>query len=236
LRKEVEDAARFEEWISYVFDRPADRGTWSYSHSRMSIENSAQTVAFLTRVFEEAHRLLTSFSDEQVAQGLAYLIGQDSEYVFAIQEPLVPLPDRLHCIEAMVTLFERCFAPRCSAYLGFAAVKPLLEEVNPLNPVCQYWWDDTPLQNLARNSPEIPDAEALDDAVLKAILRILTFDSVACQESALLGLHCRTFACPELNMMVDAFIDSHPDLWGRICPDIRSEFFGRPWVPVPFVR
>jgi hypothetical protein len=200
------------------------------------MENATLTVAFLTRVFEESDALLTSFSDKQVAQGLAYLVGQDSGYLFEIQKTIVPLPDRLRCIESMVTLFKQCFATRCSPYLGYAAVKPAPEEVNPLNPVCQYWWDETPLQNMIRYASELPDAQALDDAVLQAILRILTIDSVACQESALLGLHVRTVAYRELDTLIDAFIDGHPDLWATICPEIRAQFFGRPWTPSSFVE
>src|SRR5689334_10844513 len=108
----------FERWISFVFDHPVTRRPWHWDiHNDPCNGQSADVVALLTRTFEECDTALSSFSDEQVAQGLKFLISPTgSNYAFALREGGVPLSDRLGCIDTMAILFERCFAPRCSPY------------------------------------------------------------------------------------------------------------------------
>ena len=59
------------------------------------------------------------FSDDQIAQGLTYLVGTsasgDNGWLSAIE---VPVEARLRCVEAIGKLFDRLFAPRCTPHLS----------------------------------------------------------------------------------------------------------------------
>jgi hypothetical protein len=78
-----------------------------------------QAVAYLTRLFEDPERTLCWFSDDQIAQGLTYLVGTsasgDNGWLSAIE---VPVEARVRCVEAIGKLFDRLFARRCTPHLS----------------------------------------------------------------------------------------------------------------------
>jgi hypothetical protein len=176
----------FEEWTAYVFDHPVTDPAWHWDINAEHWNGPAATiVAYLTQTFERADSVLLPFSDAQVYQGLNYLVSAScSSYMFALREEAVPLASRLRGIQAMVTLFETCFAKRCSPHLSH------LDEAgaNPLNVVCYMWWDILPMHGFTYHEPARADSAALDQALLAAIKQILQMDAIVCQESALHGL------------------------------------------------
>src|SRR5262245_52046329 len=133
----------FDQWITHIFDhpvtdppwhRPMDIAAWSDADvvayqiywSEHDVSDT-DLIAYLTRLFEECDTILQPFSDAQASQGLWLLLHED--YFQALKETDVSLLDRLRCINAMETLFEKCFARRCSPHLSH------LDEpgINPLN-------------------------------------------------------------------------------------------------------
>src|SRR6266498_2338263 len=95
----------FEEWISYAFDHPvADPGQddWHFDLDSDYWNPSKQpevTVAYLTRVFEQANTVLAPFSAAQVKQGFWFLVDNAcSDHMFALLNADVPWPDRQRCI------------------------------------------------------------------------------------------------------------------------------------------
>ena len=92
----------------------------------------------------------------------------------------VPTKERIHCAEAVGSLFGQLFAPRCSPHLSHLSET----STGPLNYVCYMWWDEFPSIASAGDS----DLPMLHDAALRTMERILLLSSLACQESALHGL------------------------------------------------
>lgn len=204
----------FNEWIIFIFDHPVAEPAW-YWGSRGEWDgpdlSETQIVHYLTRLFEEAGRLLRPFTDAQANQGLMLLVsGSCSDYMHSLRDQDVPLQDRLHGIQAMEALFKQCFAVRCSPHLSHL---PETEPgANPLNAVCYMWWDVLPIHGLTHHCPELSDSAALDQACLGVMRKILEMDSLACQESALHGLGHWTIYYSEPAKLISDFLTSHPAL------------------------
>ena len=176
----------FDKWITHIFDHPVTDPAWYWGDNAEYWDCSADTmVDYMTQLFEGAEDVLMPFSDAQVDQGLWWLVSSSgSQYVFALRDEAVPLSSRLICIQSMETLFETCFSKRCSAHLSH------LDEAgrSPLNSICYMWWDVIPIHGLTKNAPDRSDSAAIDEACLNVIQKILNMNSIACQESGVLGL------------------------------------------------
>jgi hypothetical protein len=132
----------FEEWIEHAFSREVriQQAAWYFDPNHdLWDPKPVEAVAYLTRLFEDPARSLCWFSDDQIAQGLTYLVGTsasgDNGWLSAME---VPVEARLRCVEAIGKLFDRLFAPRCTPHLSH------LREVGAgtLNCVCYMWWDE----------------------------------------------------------------------------------------------
>ena len=134
----------FEEWIEHAFSREVriQQAAWYFDPNHdLWDPKPVEAVAYLTRLFEDPERTLCWFSDDQIAQGLTYIVGTsgsgDNGWLSAIE---VPVEARVRCVEAIGKLFDRLFAPRCTPHLSH------LSEVaaGTLNCVCYMWWDEFP--------------------------------------------------------------------------------------------
>jgi len=68
----------FEEWIEHAFSREVHiQQTARYFDPNHDLwdPKPVEAVAYLTRLFEDPERTLCWFSDDQIAQGLRYLVG-----------------------------------------------------------------------------------------------------------------------------------------------------------------
>lgn len=119
----------FEQWVTFVFDHPVpDPGVPNWYHADDDdsqwwdpSDDPETTVAYLTMLFEQAPSVLAPFSDAQVMQGLWFLVHNAcSDHMLALLDTGVPWSERKRCIFSMFILFERFFAPRCSAHLSHA--------------------------------------------------------------------------------------------------------------------
>lgn len=196
----------FEKWIGYVFDHPAAKPEWYWDEDAEYWDGPAEvTVKFLTQTFEHSGDVLLPFSDAQVNQGLWFLASPScSDYMFAVLDETVPWPDRRQCIRSIYTLFEECFAKRCSPHLSH------LDEpgANPLNSVCYMWWDIFP----AYGQPDNPARAEVDSEFLNVMEKTLYLDSDACCESALHGLGHWQLYYPETVAIIDGFLAQRPQL------------------------
>ena len=150
------------------------------------------------------------FSDDQIAQGLTYLVGTsasgDNGWLSAME---VRVETRVRCVEAIGKLFDRLFAPRCTQHLSH------LSEVaaGTLNCVCYMWWDEFPCIAL----PCDPNLRRLSGTALTTMEHILGLGSLACQESALHGLgHWQRQHASEVARIIDAFVSSQTELDPRL--------------------
>jgi hypothetical protein len=112
----------FEEWIEHAFSREVhiQQAAWYFDPNQDWWDpKPVEAVAYLTRLFEDPERTLCWFSDDQIAQGLTYLVGTsasgDNGWLSAME---VPVEARVRCVEAIGKLFDRLFAPRCTPHLS----------------------------------------------------------------------------------------------------------------------
>jgi hypothetical protein len=95
----------FEEWIEHAFSREVhiQQAAWYFDPNHDWWDpKPVEAVAYLTRLFEDPERTLCWFSDDQIAQGLTYLVGTsasgDNGWLSAIE---VPVEARIRCVEAI---------------------------------------------------------------------------------------------------------------------------------------
>jgi hypothetical protein len=121
------------------------------------------------------------------------------EHMLCLDEPSVPIENRLRCVRSCETLFRKLMVPRCSAHLSHCD----WTGAAPLNSVCYMWWDLMPVYG----GPEPRDREALHVAALETMATILKFDSLACR-SPRLG-HWRSAYPNDVELLVDEFLRTH---------------------------
>jgi hypothetical protein len=199
----------FDEWVIFVFDHPVDQSRlewyWDLEADRWDAP-AARTVEYLTRAFENALSVFEPYSDSQLNQGLWYLASNAcSEHMFALMDVSVPWPDRKRCIRSFYTLYEQCFAKRCTPHLSH------LDEpgAGPLNSVCYMWWDILPVVG----QPADPSRVEMDREILQVMESALKLDSIACQESALHGLgHWQLYYSKPVKEIIQAFLQRNKTL------------------------
>jgi hypothetical protein len=199
----------FEQWVELVFDHPVSdlNNAWYWDSERdWWEEDSADTVQFLTRAFEDAAVVLQPYSDPRLNQGLWFLASNAcSSHMFALTNESISWEARRRCIRSFHQLYEQCFARRCSPHLSH------VEEpgANPLNLVCYMWWDIIPLYG----KPEDPMHRELDEAILQVMESTLRLDSIPCRESALHGLgHWQPVYPGRVGEIIDNFSMTRPEL------------------------
>lgn len=197
----------FDEWIVHVFDHEAGGPQWYFGvDAEYRQAPPAVTVAYLTHLFEDPVPHVGGYSDAQLNQGFWYIASNGaSDYMFALLDEQVPLEARQRCIRSFVQLFEKLFAVKCSAHLSH------LDEqgANPLNTACYMWWDIMPLVG----QPDVATQRRIDEECLRAMERVLSLDSVACQESSLHGLgHWQHHYPQRVEKAIDAFVAARPKL------------------------
>lgn len=183
------DSISCSEWIDHIFDHPVlDTAWWwhdvgSDHRQEWNYEaNPALTLSFLTNLFEDPSGLIGRFTRAQIDQGLNYLVsGSCSNYFFVLLNVDLPLQDRLRCLAALSSLYEKLMAPLYGNDLGHLQFGP-----EPDHPTfaCYMFWDVIPLYG----GMDHPDRDPINEAVLKVFEKTLALKSEACLESVLHGL------------------------------------------------
>lgn len=199
----------FEQWLTYVFDHPvAESGQeWYWADDANWWDGPpTDTLHFLTRAFEHAAELLQRYSDAQLNQGLWFIADNAcSNHMFALLDSGVPWAARQRCVRSIHSLFEQCFARRCTSHLSH------LDEpgASLLNLVCYMWWDIIPIMG----QPNNPDQLLLDQEILDVMQSTLQLDSIPCQESALHGLgHWQMYYPERVTGVIDRFLQGNKGL------------------------
>jgi hypothetical protein len=206
LMNEVLTDLSFEAWVRHLFCQPGTDPSWHWviDADRAELEPN-QVLAYAARLFADAGVLLAPYADGQVNHGLWFLIDEGGSPLYALAEKSIPLERRLICIQSIPALFERCFAPRCTAHLSH------LDEpgAGPLNPVCYMWWDIFPLYG----QPGDPARGEIDSACLSVMETTLRLPSLACQESALHGLgHWGHYYKSRCVSIISAYLERNANL------------------------
>jgi hypothetical protein len=197
----------FDHWVKHVFDHEVRKPEWYWDKDALYWDAPSElTVEYLTQLFGRPLPTLANYSDEQLNQGFWYLLSPGcSNHMFAVTDEAVPLELRIKCVKSIQRIFEQMFSGLCSEHLSHIDEKGAA----PLNSICYMWWDLVPLQW----EPGEPSKESISKAALEVMEETLTFDSIACQESALHGLgHWELFYPTEVAEIVDRYLEDNPNL------------------------
>lgn len=197
----------FEDWIEHVFDHEVCEPYWFLDpESGIWAGAPEVTVAYITRLFEDPLPYMENYTDEQLNQGLWYIVGSSTgSHMFALIDPRLSHGAAVECVRSFYSLFEKVFAKRCSEHLyhlGQTGAKPL-------NAVCHMWWDIIPICGM----PDNPSRAQLDLEALRVMARTLKLDSLACRESSLHGLgHWQECYPKKVCSVIQKFIETNPNL------------------------
>lgn len=213
----------FEQWLTHVFNHPVEEMTnaWYWDTDRdWWEEDSEEAIQFMTQAFENAAVAFAPYSDAQLNQGLWFLASNAcSNHMFTLMNESIPGSLRERCVASFHSLYEQCFARRCSPHLSH------LDEpdANPLNLVCYMWWDIIPIIG----QPDDPARSGLDRAILQVMESTLQLDSIACRESALHGLgHWQMYYPARVGEIIDRFSMKHPRLPEKLEAYMKAAYTG----------
>ena len=197
----------FEDWVAHVFDHEVSDQYWFLDpESGVWAGATDATVEYITRLFEDPLPYIDSYTDQQLNQGLWYVVGSyTGNHMFAVIDPRTPREAANRCVRSFYSFFETVFAKRCSEHLYHLG----RTASSPLNAVCHMWWDIIPICG----APEDPARTRLDVEVLRVMLSTLNLQSLACQESALHGLgHWHRWYPKKVRLIIDKFIEINPSI------------------------
>lgn len=201
----------FEDWVKQVFDHEVREPEWYWDADAWEWDGPFElTVEYLSKLFGRPLPILASYSDEQLNQGLWYLISTScSNHMLALIDESVSLDVRIKCVKSIQRVFEQIFSGLCSEHLSHMDMKG----TRPLNSVCYMWWD------LVRDLlvPFVSTNEPITKAAIDVMEATLKLDSIACQESALHGLgHCANHYLAEVQSIIDQYLKSNPQVRGEL--------------------
>src|SRR5687767_7894334 len=96
----------YEEWLMLVFDHPAGGSERIWYHDFDAdwynpFTHPCEVVQYITTAFENITDVAQEYSDEQLNQGLWYILSNGlSDYMFVLLDERVPWEDRVHCIRS----------------------------------------------------------------------------------------------------------------------------------------
>jgi hypothetical protein len=213
-----EAAPTFHQWLKWAFEHAGEtewNSEWSHTSytwesGRWLEQSPAVGLEFVSKLFENPLEYLSSYSDEQINEGLFFIVSTArSAHFYCLVEGDVDIALRRRCIRSIEVLTRELLAPRCSDNVWIYT--------KPLNHICDLLWD---LVVYCSNSTDLNSNGALwgvrnpeiDEEVLDTLSHILAMPSVACQQSALHGLgHLVDFSGLG-SSVIQQFLDDNPDL------------------------
>jgi hypothetical protein len=199
----------FDAWVNAVFDHPTHRPQWYWDHDFHAfwdrLETSDKvTIEHLNRLFLNSG-ILESYSREQVAQGIWFVLGESSpaRSAYAFLNRDVALAERNRCVRSMVQFF--------SDFVAAIAPDVANTQTDPLHIACWMWWDMFPTRGGDEVEPELRESS------LDTMAAMLTLPQELCQLSALHGLNHWYVNHPErVRAIVDSFLDRAVSLTSRV--------------------
>lgn len=196
---------RYQEWLTFVFDRPETPNGWYFEDGDHEFKASPTEITeLITTTNTRCGVDLARYSDRQVNEGLCYIFSQCcTEVAYAIKSCSVPLELRLQAVRSVRHLYTDCFESRCA---------PLLDREmssNPLNFMCCMLWDVAPIAWWEDD----PDRAMFYDAILNVLEPILYSSNDACVEGALHGLgHIKFYTDERVPAVIGRFLGQRRDL------------------------
>jgi hypothetical protein len=199
MKKESAEDKFYAELIEFAFNREADLDSWAWDLDLQEPTAPPETVvAAIRRLCINSGEDLKDFNNLQVAGGIKYIFDNTfSNYAFDLLNGELHSELRNSTFRSLYSLFEKCFAPRCSPLLSHG-LNQMLD--NPLNGICYMFWDTSPL------STGGPD-------VLSVMENSLYLNNIACVERGLHGLgHAFYKNEKRVETAIDKFLASTPNI------------------------
>jgi hypothetical protein len=199
MAKDSAEDKFYAELIEFAFNRDADINSWAWDLELQVPSAPPKTVAVaIRRLCINSGEDLKDFNNLKVASGLKYIFDNSfSNYAFDLLSSELHSELRSSTFRSLYSLFEKCFAPRCTPLLSHG-LNNMLD--NPLNGVCYMFWDTSPL------STGGPDA-------LRVMENSLYLNNVACVESGLHGLGHAFYKNEKVvETAIDRFLASTPQI------------------------
>ncbi|MCB1521889.1 MAG: hypothetical protein KDJ37_15130 [Hyphomicrobiaceae bacterium] len=194
---------RYEEWLGFIFgriDEASDpwRLMWAFDVS------PPELVDLVIATFERSGGDLQPYTDRQVAIGLqAIMFNNFSSVVDVLIGPGITEPQRLALIRSIATLYRECLAERSPPVLGHLSET----RSSPLEFPTYMMWDVTPIDVMARETPERLEA------LVAVLADALSLANDACVESALHGLgHLSGSRVVMARTAIDDWLAGRPDV------------------------
>lgn len=193
--------ASFEEFLTFVFDRPAppdhDLNAWWFHSSLDLVVDPRRQVAHLTRFFNDPSLLPPRYSRAQIEQGLWFLFSAAPEYyVKFLWSPEVPWSEREACVLALPQLYDRLLADG----------SPWDTEIDHMIPDLLAEWYGFGWRKPATNAED----RRVQDALLRVFEQLLASDARSQWRAGLHGFG--HLAHPEGAAIIKRFLVAHPEL------------------------
>jgi len=192
------------EWLEYIFGQPlaAKNNPNACEFERNFPRRDA--LALTTRLFSNCGTLLEPFTDWQVAEGLLFLVSSgESGWMYYLYDRTVDRTTRFDCIRSIETVYRDIFSIRCPNIPDQRS-----SDRDALDNICFMWWEYFPSAGLPTTTDD--EREAVVDALIEVMSKILQLDSEACQESALHGLGHFGSGTKRAQVAIDEWLASHP--------------------------
>jgi hypothetical protein len=138
----------FQEQVKYIFDRPVSDEPWydtpAAGPDPFGGEQPILIFEFLEKLLQNPAGALTSYSDNQVAQGLDFIFNSSmSNYCHQFNLAPVELARKVAVLQNLFLLFRDVLNPRCMSNLSAGSQRTWSQ----LNNFCYMFWDVTPLSH-----------------------------------------------------------------------------------------
>lgn len=174
----------FEQWIAHAFAHEVrDRRLAWYWDDEIDFwaAEPRQATDYLTRLFTNGPDILQPYSNDQIAQGLSYVVDCGVGMHPDLSDRSVAAAARAALWDAVFLFFREVLMPRVLPVLGHLSEDGCDD---PLTMRAYMWWEGFP----ATSAPGDPDQPMIIAAEIRCLEGVLGLPSVACQEAALHGL------------------------------------------------
>jgi hypothetical protein len=195
----------YEEWIDWIFNHEITEPPWYNQDNAPKLDISYLTLnLYLQKLFTEPISELKEFDDEQIGQGLYFIVDDiTSIHMYAISSTTVDWDIRKITTSSIYELFNKLFALKCDNQMSEESGE------NFISMACYMWWDIGLIRGFSANLADIK----LVNEIITVIKKTLELSSDACRISALHGLGHLFVQYPnEVVEIIDKFISDNPSI------------------------